>query len=262
MVRLPYVASLALTALVATATFSQAQQPKKDDPATADKEVVDSRIRKKQAVACLNFRKELGLPFATLSTLGSRIAAARRESDPVAMASAAMELASAERIAGKKASVTSHALINEATDMASLRREPKETHAVLLAAQQAAAEEATIARINREIAAAKDQQQSINEAMANDAAAVKLENQPKWIGRKVLITNFSTQYVDLSVNGRLKIQIAPGEKRIYVIEHRWNPTVLTATGDQDIDSWGPRIIWGKFNTYTWNIYGDYQTPEQ
>jgi hypothetical protein len=32
-----------------------------------------------------------------------------------------------------------------------------------------------------------------------------------------------------------------------------NPVVLTAHGNEDIDTWGPRYIWGKFQTYTWNI---------
>jgi hypothetical protein len=42
-------------------------------------------------------------------------------------------------------------------------------------------------------------------------------------------------------------------KVVHKPEHRWNPTVLTAYGDQDIDSWGPRYIWGRFQTYRWNI---------
>jgi hypothetical protein len=47
----------------------------------------------------------------------------------------------------------------------------------------------------------------------------------------------------------------PGAAQTIIIEHRWNPTVLTAYGDQDIDEFGPRTIWGKFTTYTWNING-------
>jgi hypothetical protein len=40
---------------------------------------------------------------------------------------------------------------------------------------------------------------------------------------------------------------------VCIVEHRWNPTILTAHGNEDIDSWGPRIIWGRFDKYTWNI---------
>ena len=39
----------------------------------------------------------------------------------------------------------------------------------------------------------------------------------------------------------------------FVIEHRWNPTVLTGDGDEDEQTWGPVNIWGRFNKYTWNI---------
>jgi hypothetical protein len=55
------------------------------------------------------------------------------------------------------------------------------------------------------------------------------------------------------VNGIYKGEIGPGLAQTIVIEHRWNPTVLTAYGDEDIDTWGPRTIWGRFQTYTWNI---------
>jgi hypothetical protein len=34
------------------------------------------------------------------------------------------------------------------------------------------------------------------------------------------------------------------------------PHVLTANGNEDLDSWGPRYIWGRFTKYTWNIQGD------
>jgi hypothetical protein len=38
-----------------------------------------------------------------------------------------------------------------------------------------------------------------------------------------------------------------------MIEHRWNPTVLTGSGDSNDQAWGPVNIWGRFNKYTWNI---------
>jgi hypothetical protein len=28
---------------------------------------------------------------------------------------------------------------------------------------------------------------------------------------------------------------------------------MTAYGDDDSTTWGPRYVWGKFNKYTWNI---------
>jgi hypothetical protein len=57
----------------------------------------------------------------------------------------------------------------------------------------------------------------------------------------------------VTVNGNLKLQLAPGQSQSCTIDHRWNPTVLKAYGNEDIDTWGPKYLWGKFTTYTWNI---------
>jgi hypothetical protein len=48
----------------------------------------------------------------------------------------------------------------------------------------------------------------------------------------------------------------PAEPRMaqsFVIEHRWDPVVLTGDGDEDEQTWGPINLWGRFNKYTWNI---------
>jgi hypothetical protein len=67
------------------------------------------------------------------------------------------------------------------------------------------------------------------------------------------VNNYTTQYLDIYVNGNYKTQVAPGSTQICTIEHRWNPTVLTAYGNEDTNNWGPRYIWGRFTKYTWNI---------
>jgi hypothetical protein len=69
----------------------------------------------------------------------------------------------------------------------------------------------------------------------------------------VVINNTTTQYLDIWVNGNYKTQVQPGATQTIVIEHRWNPTVLTADGDEDSSTWGPRYIWGRFTKYTWNF---------
>ena len=77
--------------------------------------------------------------------------------------------------------------------------------------------------------------------------------EPGWTPRKVVVNNYSDQYVTIFVNGFYKTEISPGLAQTIVIEQRINPVVLTAHGNEDIDTWGPRYIWGKFQTYTWNI---------
>ena len=48
------------------------------------------------------------------------------------------------------------------------------------------------------------------------------------------------------------MQIAPGGSKWCVIEHKFNPTTLTAYGSEDDAVWGPRQVFGAFKTYTWN----------
>ena len=71
--------------------------------------------------------------------------------------------------------------------------------------------------------------------------------------RKVLLNNYTTQYIDLWVNGNYRLQIPPGGSSSCIIEHKYNPTTLTAYGNQDDAVWGPRQIFGAFKTYTWNL---------
>ena len=64
------------------ASLAGGDQPKKDDPAAADKEKIDSKATRRTTAASVKFRKELGLPLATLNTLGPRIDAAPQGARP------------------------------------------------------------------------------------------------------------------------------------------------------------------------------------
>src|ERR1700722_5742062 len=111
------VSGLALLGLLSLVSILPADTPKKSAPTGDDKQVVDSKATPRTAAASVNFRQQLGLPYASLGTLGSRIDAARRAHDPVSLANAASELAVAENVAGKKASITSSALFKEAIEL-------------------------------------------------------------------------------------------------------------------------------------------------
>jgi hypothetical protein len=240
-------AGLALLGCFTLACFVLGEAPQKEDPASEDKEVVSSKVTHRPAAASVNFGKELGLPFPSLSTLGSRIAAARKAADPVALAHAASELAVAEKVSGKKASLTSPMLLQESAELAQLRRQQAELQATLHVSNQLAAEENVVANLRKSIALANQQTQLEQEA-------IQKNQEPTWTPRKVLVNNYTTQHLLVYVNGYAKWpMVPPGGAQMFVIEHRWNPTVLKATGDEDIDTWGPRYIWGRFNKYTWNI---------
>jgi hypothetical protein len=212
-----------------------------------DKQVVESRVQKGPRAADINFKKQLGLPFTSLGTLGTRIDKARRTHDPVSLANAANELSVAEKVSGKTASVTSSALVKEAAKLASLRKQVAELQAVLHVTEKVTAE--------TELATSLKQQIAISRNIAKqETDSIRRKQNPTGTPRKILINNYSTQNVDLWVNGNLALQIPPGESKWYVLVQKWNPVVLKAYGDSDSDNWGPRYVWGNFKSYTWNLY--------
>jgi hypothetical protein len=237
---------VALFGAAALGALVWADPPKKEEK-PKDQQVVKSEATPQVPAASVKFRKELNLPFASLNTLGARIDAARRAPDPVALAHAASELATAEKVSGKTASITSKQLIQEAAELASLRKQEAELQAVLHVSNQVALAEGNIANLKDSIALAK-------ERTKDDKAALDRNEEPTSAPRKVVVNNYSTQYMDIYVNGYLKTQVAPGSSAVIMVEHRWNPTVLKAYGSEDMNNWGPRYIWGEFDKYTWNIY--------
>jgi hypothetical protein len=222
------------------------EQPKKDDPAAADKEVISTKATTQKTAASIKFRKQLGLPLPSLSTLGSRIDAARRAHDPVALASTASELATAEKASGKKADLAASQLAQETVELAKQRRHEKELRALVATQQQLTLTDDTITTLKQILDEAKAQ-------AAADSEAIRMNQEPTWTPRKVIVNNYTTQYIDVWVNGYYKVQVGPGLSQSFMIEHRWNPTVLTGYGDDDEQKFGPVNIWGRFKTYTWNI---------
>lgn len=214
--------------------------------AEPDKQVVDSKAGKRPSAATIDFRKEFNLPLPSLGTLGARIEAARRAPDPVSLGHAANELAVAEKVSGKKASLTSAALMHESAELARLRREAVEMRAALQLAKQVSDEQEDITNLKESIAAAEQYTREEREK-------IQRNEEPSGAPRRVLVNNCTPQYVDVYVNGFFKMQLPPGAGKWCVIEHKWNPTVLKAYGSEDTVQWGPRYIWGEFKTYTWNL---------
>ena len=222
----------------------------KADPAPEkgkDQEVVTSKSTKKRGRASsINFRKAFGLPLDTLATLGSRIDSARRKPDPVALAHAANELAVAEKVSKKKAGLTSRALLAEAAELAQLRKQSAELKAIYQLKQQIADEETNAAYWNTQIGLA-------DEIAKKERDSIRTNELPGDTPRRILLNNYTTQTIDLWVNGNYKMQVAPGSSKWCVVEHKWNPTVLTIYGSDDDAVWGPRNVFGTYQTYTWNL---------
>ena len=74
------------------------------------------------------------------------------------------------------------------------------------------------------------------------------------------MNNYTTQYIDIQINGYLRGQVLPGTTRTFTIEQRWNPIVLKGWGDEDTTTFGPVVLQGAFTKYTWNINGDDAVP--
>jgi uncharacterized protein (TIGR03000 family) len=137
----------------------------KDASPGEDKEVVSSTGVRLTPASSVNFRKQLGLPYRALCTLGARIDAARRANDPVTLANVASELAVAESVSGKTASLTSKALAKDAAKLAALRRQVAELRAVLRVNQQITDEQDDITLLEQSIDPAQQQAKEDQEAI-------------------------------------------------------------------------------------------------
>ena len=239
---------LVLMVIASVAGFPQNPPDKNGNSEPEDKQTVTSKATTQQAATKINFRKDLKLPFDSLSTLGSRIDAARRKPDPVALAHAASELSIAEKVSGQQTSLTSQMLAKEAGELAALRRQNQELQAVLQVKQQLAMAESEVQGTKKDLAIAEAQ-------LKVDQEAKNVRQEPTWKPRTIIVNNFTTQYLDIYVNGYYKTQVKPGMQQTIIVEHRWNPTVLKAYGDEDTNNWGPLYIRGRFDQYTWNIEG-------
>ncbi len=237
---------------LAVTPFFQADEPKKADPAD-EKQVIKTKPTKVIPAASVKFRKDLGLPFASLGTLGTRIDAARRSGDPVTLAHAASELATAEKVSGKTASLTSTQLIAESAELAAVRKQEAELKGVLQVAQQLSVAEGQLNNLKSQLAAAQEQTKVEKQALLKN-------EEPTSAPRKLIVNNYSTQYIEVQVNGYIKGQVSPGSTQVFTIDQRWNPIVVKGWGDEDAYIFGPVILQGRFDKYTWNINNDDAVP--
>ena len=249
--RFSSLAALALVGALSVTAFT-AEDPKKPDP-TGDQQVIKTKATKAKPAAAVPFRKELGLSFDSLGTLGTRIDRARRAGDPVALGHAAGELDLAEQVSGKTASVTSKQLLTEAAELANLRKQNAELQAVLLMSRKITLAQDQMTDLKKNIEAAQAQAEEAKRSFQKN-------EEPAFAPRKLVVNNYSTQYVDVQVNGYLKGQVDPGTSKVFTIDQPWNPIVLKGWGDSDESTFGPVVLKGQFDKYTWNINNSDAVP--
>lgn len=215
-----------------------------------DKQTHTSTPSKGTPASGVKFRSDLGLPLHSLSTLGSRIDSARRTGDPVGLAHAASELKIAEKVSGKSAKLTSTQVLGEAAQLAKLRRQEAELSSVLAVSDHVALESEQVMELKKLI--------EMNKAEASKLPAGE-EPKPGEV-RKVVVNNYTTQYIDIQINGYLRGQVLPGTTKTFTIDQMWNPIIVKGWGDADETIFGPIQLNGRFGTYTWNINGDTGIP--
>lgn len=235
---------MALSAVLAVglATLCWADAPAKGDD--AKEKVLNSSEKDKQmqeSAEAINFAKAFGLGFDSHETLGSRIQQARRAADPVALASEANELAVAEKISGKKASLTSSALLDEAEKLATLRANSSELKAVALLAP----DETSRKKLNDLATTAQKREEAA-------ADKVRSGERSRGITNNVRVVNHTHDRWTIYINGNYAGWVNPfGAYTFYVGDDPQAETVLEATADdgghlqQNAES--PRA------NYVWNL---------
>jgi hypothetical protein len=134
---------------------------------------------------------------------------------------------------------------DEAMKLAKLRQEETELQALVHLTHQTAQADSSVAALKRELARAQKRAQA-------ERAAIKQGKEPTNKTPKLTIQNESGQYADVYINGHYTLRIPPFQSKSCLVEHKWNPTVLTGYGT-GATSWGPTYIWGKYRTYTWHL---------
>jgi hypothetical protein len=205
----------------------------------ADEKKVESKSEKYTSAATINFGGQLGLPFESVANLGARIEAARRQSDPVSLAVLGLELAAAEKVAGKKADLTSDALLKEAVSTAKLRANSKE---LLMVAQLLKDDKAA-----KELTAEADKAAKREN---DEAEAAKSGEAPR--GAQYLrVHNDFHEGVQIYVDGQQVGWVRPGARETFYIHKHHRHFTLFARHHHR--TWGPVEVEGQFETYHWRI---------
>lgn len=136
----------------------------------------------------IDFVAAYALPFNSLTSLGARIEQSRAVADPIGLATAANELAVAESVSGKQASLTAAELRKEAVALGMLRKDVQELTALAMLAEDSAPQ-------------LKKAAQAAQEAREDLAAAQKSGEEPKGNPYYMQVHNHCSYPVQVYCNG-------------------------------------------------------------
>ncbi len=204
---------------------------------------LESKAEKVQCASTVNFAKDLGLSFPSLTTLGSRIEQARNQADPVSLALDARELGVAEKVSGKTAAIKSEDLLKEAAELAKLRYNPAELKAVAMLAGKVGAGKDLVAVAEK---AEKDHADAIK-AKASGEKTRGIQ------GRLHVDSRVPNTGIMVYVDGRYVGTMGPmGDIYPYIGQTPWETTYLSARS-YDGRTWN-RAVRGAYGDYTWTLY--------
>ncbi len=216
-------------------SYGQAQEGKKEEKEGRNK------LATTTLASAINFSKQLGVPLGCLRSLGADIDQARRLADPVELASLAQKLAIAEKVAGKKASLSAEALMTEAIELAKQREYAAELQAVALMASDAAAQ--------------KELTKAATLAQRRDAemkAAIIEGAKPKALFGTLTVVNHSGECLRIYVSGRYVGEVHAGEQASFHAHDHSHITTLVAICE-DGEQVASRNLHGHFHGYYWHI---------
>jgi hypothetical protein len=197
-----------------------------------------------KSAATVDFSVELGLSFPSLVTLGSRIELFRSTTpDPFGLASAASELATAEKLSGGNASITSEQLMSEAVEMARVRNDSSELKAVaIIVGNEKVQKELT------DLAARAERDENRRSEQTKTGIVTR------GIVSELIVDNDSHQFVKIYYNRRYVGTLKPhGHRHIKIHDH--SPFYdLYARGS--FGTIWKRHLHGDRKNYTWKLFSN------
>lgn len=214
-----------------------------EDKAAADGKVtkLESKSEKGICAVAVDFAKDLELSFPSLTTLGARIEQARQQGDPVGLALAGRELATAEKVSGKQTAIKGDDLLKEAVHLAKRRFDPAELKAVaMLTASMGADLKSLVAKAERAQADAKKARES--------------GEKTRGIMGRLHADSRVNATIDVFVDGRYVGTMGPmGDLYVWIGQTASETTYLSARS-RDGRFWGVFPVSEAVTNYHWVLY--------
>lgn len=225
---------LGLIAACAVAVPSRADDKAKEDKGEKERTIVKTKHQKITPFKA-DFHEVFNLGLPAVNSLPGRIIGARRNPNPIALALLSKEVQALEEVVGKKASITSTALADEAVKMAANRNIPAELRVVAKLLGKHKEEEKLLAQADK----------------TEDAQKANAKS-PKGITEYLIVRNNTKYYARIYVNDVDRGIVGPySSLRVYVGDSPFATTKLYA--DAGVGHWGPRNVSNAVANVTWDL---------